>query len=213
MSKLGGNTPARFRQMKRRRRKPDFWVVLAMVLSILCVILVVAVIDHERTLDRLNAVVALFVEEQNQQIQVLNRYEIRQVVNAASAQYDLPAELILAIIEVESNFDQNAVSPVGAMGLMQLMPLTAKELKVGDPFNPVHNIYGGVKYIDGLLKRFKGNKKLALAAYNAGPGAVRKYGGIPPYRETKHYVKKVMKAYQRNVQDSKSRSYPKLQKT
>ena len=188
-------------------------MVTATILSAVCIALVVAIADHDKTVERLNSLWAMLDLGWQEEKPPLNRYEIRQVVNGASQQYNLPAELILAIIEIESNFDQNAVSPVGAMGLMQLMPPTAKELKVGDPFNPVHNIYGGVKYFGSLLKRFDGNKKLALAAYNAGPGAVRKHGGIPPYSETKHYVKKVMKAYKRNVRDKKTRSYPKLQST
>jgi soluble lytic murein transglycosylase-like protein len=111
--------------------------------------------------------------------------------------YQVDAHLIRAIIRQESCFKIRAKSPVGAMGLMQLMPNTAKELGVKNAWNPEQNIAGGVKYISQQLKRFKGDKRLALAAYNAGPGAVLKYKGIPPYRETKHYVINIMAEYQR----------------
>ena len=144
---------------------------------------------------------------------ILNRIEIDRIAVLASQAYDLPPELTLAIIEVESNFDQNAVSHVGAMGLMQLMPLTAKELRVGDPFNPKHNIFGGVKYMSDLLLRFKGDKKLAIAAYNAGPAAVKRYRGIPPYRETRNYVKKVLSAYERNLKSKNGVVTANLQRT
>jgi len=185
------------------------------VLSAICMALVVAIVDHKRVEGRISSLWrSLDSEKPPAPVEtVLNRYEIGKLVLVASRQYNLPSELILAIIEIESNFNQNAVSPVGAMGLMQLMPLTARELKVGDPFNPVHNIYGGVKYFNDLLRRFNGNKELALAAYNAGPGAVQKHGGIPPYSETRNYVKKVMKAYRRNVRNNKNLAHPKLQRT
>lgn len=119
--------------------------------------------------------------------------------------YQVEEPLIKAIIRQESCFRVKAKSPVGAMGLMQLMPNTAKELGVANAWNPAHNIAGGVKYISQQLKRFKGNKKLALAAYNAGPGAVLKYKGIPPYRETQNYVVSIMQEYQR----LKKHRYPK----
>jgi soluble lytic murein transglycosylase-like protein len=100
------------------------------------------------------------------------------------------------VIQVESEYKSDAVSPAGAEGLMQLMPQTAEELGVENSFNPVENIEGGVKYLHQLLTHFDGNTSLALAAYNAGPGAVMEYGGIPPYRETQVYVNRVLQAYQ-----------------
>jgi len=104
--------------------------------------------------------------------------------------------LVEAIIEVESSFRPDAVSRSGATGLMQLMPATAKDLEVTDRFDPRQNIHGGVKYISQLMKRFDNDLTLAVAAYNAGPGAVERAKGIPARAETRRYVEKVMKAYQ-----------------
>jgi hypothetical protein len=116
-----------------------------------------------------------------------------EIFEQASEKYDVPVELLKAIGKAESNFDADAVSKCGAQGVMQLMPATAKELGVSDSFDPEQNIMGGAKYISGLLKKYDGNTQLALAAYNAGSGNVKKYGGIPPFTETQNYVKKVMK--------------------
>jgi soluble lytic murein transglycosylase-like protein len=113
---------------------------------------------------------------------------------AQSTQVDL--NLLHAVILAESAYNPKALSPKGAMGLMQLMPATARRFGVEDAWDPSQNIEGGARYLDFLLNRFDGDRELAVAAYIAGEGAVDKYGGIPPYEETRGYVKKVMKFYQ-----------------
>jgi len=114
------------------------------------------------------------------------------IFHEAAAKYDVPERLLKAVGKAESGFQADAVSSCGAEGIMQLMPSTASALGVENPFNPEQNIMGGAKYLSQLLSSFGGNAKLAVAAYNAGSGAVRKYGGVPPYRETQNYVKKVL---------------------
>jgi soluble lytic murein transglycosylase-like protein len=117
-----------------------------------------------------------------------------ELIRQHAGRHGLSPELVKAVIKAESNFNRYAVSPKGAMGLMQLMPATARELGVEDPFHPDQNIRGGVSYLAGLMARYGQNVELALAAYNAGPGAVARYGAIPPYRETRDYVKKITTA-------------------
>ncbi len=114
------------------------------------------------------------------------------LIQRASEKYNVDSALIKAVIKAESNFNHRAVSRVGAKGLMQLMPATAAELQVQDSFHPENNIDGGVRYLRYLLKVFKDNLSLALAAYNAGEGAVARYNNIPPYRETQNYVQRVL---------------------
>ncbi|MFK7816763.1 MAG: lytic transglycosylase domain-containing protein [Gammaproteobacteria bacterium] len=130
----------------------------------------------------------------------------KDAIEAYSIAYEVDPKLVKAIIATESCFDKKAVSSVGARGLMQLMPATAKELGVKDSFDSNQNIRGGIKYFSQMLKRFNDSTELALAAYNAGPGAVEKYGGIPPYAETKGYVKKVLKRYANYVAKSSTAS-------
>ena len=127
----------------------------------------------------------------------LHTEEFGGFIDSASRQYAIDPALVRAVIHAESNFNPKARSPKGAMGLMQLMPATARSLGVLDASVPANNINGGVQYLATLLKRFKGDISLAAAAYNAGPEAVEKYVGIPPYDETIVYVQRVKLLHQR----------------
>ncbi len=111
----------------------------------------------------------------------------------------VPPELIHSIIEAESNYNHRAVSHKGAMGLMQLMPATARQYGVRDVFDPRENITGGIRYLQDLMKLYNRKTRLVLAAYNAGQQAVEKYGGIPPYRETINYIEKIQRSYRRTT--------------
>lgn len=128
-----------------------------------------------------------------------------EIFTEAAEKYNVPVELLKAVGKAESGFDAKAVSRCGAQGIMQLMPATAASLGVTDPFDPEQNIMGGAKYLAGLLNKYDGNASLALAAYNAGSGNVAKYGGIPPFKETQNYVKKVL-SYMREGVDTENKS-------
>lgn len=121
----------------------------------------------------------------------LNTAAYSAEISKAAQDYGVDEAIVRAIIHAESSFNPNALSRVGAQGLMQLMPATARRFGVGDPFNAAQNIRGGVEYLAWLLKRFNGNVTLAAAGYNAGEGAVDKYKGVPPYSETQRYVQRV----------------------
>ncbi len=131
----------------------------------------------------------------------VNPAEYEQLIKNCSEKYGVSSSLVKAVIHAESGYNPNAVSSKGASGLMQLMPGTAKSLNVADRFNPKDNVEGGVKYLRFLLDTFRGDVSLALAAYNAGLGKVSKYGGIPPYNETRTYVNRVL-SYMQSYQSS-----------
>jgi soluble lytic murein transglycosylase-like protein len=116
---------------------------------------------------------------------------LTETVDRIAHQNQLSPRLVHSVIQVESNYNPNAVSPKGAQGLMQLIPSTARRFGVSNAFDPSDNIQGGARYLKYLLELYKGDESLALAAYNAGEGAVSRYGGVPPYPETQHYVDKV----------------------
>jgi Transglycosylase SLT domain/Domain of unknown function (DUF4124) len=121
--------------------------------------------------------------------------DYEEVIRAASDRHNIDADLVRAVIKAESDFNSHARSSKGAMGLMQLMPDTARLYNVLNAYDPVDNIEGGVRHLRMLLERFRGDLRLSLAAYNAGSGAVERFGGIPPYAETREYVQRVLRFY------------------
>lgn len=125
-----------------------------------------------------------------------NKNAFDSLIRQAAQQHGVSEGLIKAVMHTESGFNINARSPVGAQGLMQLMPATARRFNVNNAYDPQQNIFAGAKYLSWLLKRFNGDTRLAIAAYNAGEGNVDKYGGIPPFRETQDYVRRVTSRYQ-----------------
>lgn len=128
--------------------------------------------------------------------QKMNSASVRPYVTEAAQKYGVDPDLIEAVIKQESAYDAGVSSHVGAQGLMQLMPETAKELGVENSFDPRQNVMGGAKYLSQLMDQFEGNLTKVIAGYNAGPGAVAHYGGIPPYAETQNYVDKVLSNYE-----------------
>jgi soluble lytic murein transglycosylase-like protein len=121
--------------------------------------------------------------------------DLRELVRDISSERGLDPRLVDALVRVESDYDPRALSDKGAQGLMQLMPATASRLEVDDPFDPEQNVRAGVRELDRLIDRYSGNLQLALAAYNAGEGAVEKYRGVPPFRETRDYVARILSLY------------------
>jgi soluble lytic murein transglycosylase-like protein len=130
-----------------------------------------------------------------------NRKKIEVMIRDVSARYRVDPALVRAVIETESNWNSTAVSRKGALGLMQLVPGTAQQMGVHNAFDPKENLDGGVRYLHTLLERYNGDLDMALAAYNAGPGAVDRAGGVPRYRETRQYVQKVTDSYFRPDSD------------
>lgn len=133
-----------------------------------------------------------FSDVLNSTINQAKTTNLDQIFERAAEKYQVPLNLLKAVAKAESNFNPMAESSAGAQGVMQLMPATAKSLGVSNSFDPEQNIMGGAQYLGQMLEKFNGDTKLALAAYNAGPGNVRKYNGIPPFTETQNYIKKVM---------------------
>lgn len=135
------------------------------------------------------------IMEANAHSVVATSFDIDAAIEQAAARHNVDPNLVRAVVKVESNFNPNAVSRKGAMGLMQLMPSTARQLKVNNPFDPAQNVDAGVRQLKHLLDNYGGNVKLTLAAYNAGAGAVAKSSGVPHYAETQNYVRRITNLY------------------
>lgn len=139
--------------------------------------------------------IVLFPLEADAQVEPGQNNKFDKIIKAVAEKYNLEASLIHSIIRTESNYDPHCISSKGALGLMQLMPETARIYGVGNPLEPRDNIEGGVRYLKDLINLYNGRTRFVLAAYNAGQTAVKKYGGIPPYPETRNYIEKVMTSY------------------
>ncbi len=139
----------------------------------------------------------LFMRERQIFISKLDSNQFDPIIADASKKYGLEAPLIKAVIKAESDFDPNAISHKGARGLMQIMPMNYRLLNVENPFDPHQSINAGARYLRDMMDRYNGKLNLSLAAYNAGPGAVDRHGGVPPYQETEEYIERVMRYYQR----------------
>jgi soluble lytic murein transglycosylase-like protein len=138
---------------------------------------------------------------------LVNRAKIEEMIREVSARYRVDPALVRAVIETESNYNSTAISRRGALGLMQLVPTTAHQMGVSNALDPRENLDGGVRYLHSLLERYNGDLDRALAAYNAGPGAVDRAGGVPRFRETREYVQKVTDSYYRPGSDRLPRSF------
>ena len=154
-------------------------------------------IDSQGVLNFTNAPTSsqytLYIKERPKSSETTKKYD--GIIQEASNKFGLSFSLLKAIIRAESNFDSRAISKKGALGLMQIMPQNLQAFNIRDPYDPKDNIMGGARYFKSLMERFEGKLPLALSAYNAGPTVVEKYRNIPPIKETKDYVKKVMKYY------------------
>ena len=155
------------------------------------------VLDHTTNDTKVDSAKLNTVSNSGSSITVPEKLE--SIFKKASEKYDVPYNFLVAVAKAESGFQVNATSKCGAQGIMQLMPATARSLGVKNAYDPEENIMGGAKYLAAQLKAFKGDTDLAAAAYNAGGAAVRKYGGIPPYEETKNYVQTINKYMNQGV--------------
>jgi soluble lytic murein transglycosylase-like protein len=144
---------------------------------------------------------AVSTESQNSAAVLENRQKIEEMIREVSGRYSVDPALIRAVIQTESNFNSKAVSRKGALGLMQLVPGTAQQMGVNNAFDPKQNLDGGVHYLQMLLRRYNGDLDKSLAAYNAGPGAVDRAGGVPRFRETREYVQKITSSYYHSGSD------------
>jgi hypothetical protein len=146
--------------------------------------------------------------ETDAQVEPPQNKKFDKIIKAVAGKYSLEASLIHSIIRTESDYDPHCVSSKGALGLMQLMPETARAYGVGNPFEPRDNIEGGVRYLKDLMRLYSRRTRFVLAAYNAGQTAVKKYGGIPPYPETRRYIEKVMTSYPKSlIRETKTKVY------
>lgn len=139
----------------------------------------------------------LYMKERRAFASKLDSNQFDPIIAEAARKYSLEAPLIKAVIKAESDFDPNAISSKGARGLMQIMPMNYRMLNVENPFDPHQSIEAGARYLRDMMDRYQGELTLSLAAYNAGPGAVDRYNGVPPYQETEEYIERVMKYYHR----------------
>ncbi|HEX5719404.1 MAG TPA: lytic transglycosylase domain-containing protein [Thermoanaerobaculia bacterium] len=172
------------------------WILLALSLSAEAAAQVRMVVNAEGRKVIYNEAPAQRARRYSSKLVDIPDASIQISIDRHSADQSLDPKLVRAMIQVESGYNHRARSHKGAMGLMQLMPGTASQLRVSDPYDPDENVRGGTQYLRHLVDRFSGRLDLAVAAYNAGPGAVERYNGIPPYRETRDYVKRVFALFE-----------------
>jgi soluble lytic murein transglycosylase-like protein len=151
--------------------------------------------------------IVLFASQAYAQVEPQQDKKFDEIIKTVAEKYSLESSLIHSIISAESDYDPFCISSKGALGLMQLMPETARIYGVGDPFDPQDNIEGGVRYLKDLINIFNKRTRYVLAAYNAGQTAVKRYGGIPPYPETRNYIEKVMASYPRSFIKTRTKVY------